>query len=125
MSEMIKGGCYVKHTMSCAGDLQIDYEIDPVNKVLETKIEKWWFDSSLFADFIVSYLPKRHGIVAFMDDNAKGDGWFTPDADYKLYVSFCGLRFSAKVVRLFRTNEKCDARIAVILDAKGVEQRLF
>ena len=126
MSEIIKGGCYMKHTMSgAAGDLLIEFEADMVSKIVETQMKR--FDSSLFTDFVVSYLPEQHGIVAYMDDNAKGNQWMTPDTEFKLFANFSGIRLRAEVVVLFKQGHaSCSPRIAVILDTKGCEQqRLF
>lgn len=117
-------GVYMKHQMSCARDQVIDYRVDRENRTVECLMEV--FDSQLFGHFVTFWLERDEGVVAYFDDNSKkGFGWASVPADFKLYVTFAGTRFAAMVVRLMKTQQQCDAHVAVILDSKGVQQRLF
>lgn len=117
-------GVYMKHQMSCARDQLIDYRVDWENRTVECLMEV--FDSQLFGHFVTFWLDRDEGVVAYFDDNSKkGFGWASVPADFKLYVTFAGTRFAATVVRLMKTQQQCDAHVAVILDSKGVQQRLF
>lgn len=118
-------GIWAKHTFSCAKDQLIEWTIDEPKKIIEAKMEI--FDSSLFADFVVKVLPRQPeyngepAIVAFRDDNVRG--WVSSDTDWRIFLTFGGVRMRAEVVVL---SKALGAGLAtVILDAKNVEQRLF
>jgi hypothetical protein len=100
--------CYMKHTLSCLADLEIEIVIDRQQREVTLRVDT--FDSELIADCVCRILPLQHGVVAYCDDNVKNDLWQTRRATYSLFVELAGILHHSQVVQLMSIS-----RVAVTL----------
>lgn len=94
----MKTKLYLKHSMSCLGDLGMEVDVDDARR--EVSLTMLSFDSNLVATAVTRILPEEHGVVAFRDDADKDDAWLTRPAPYGLLILVAGTAYRAQVVKL-------------------------
>lgn len=88
----------MKHSMSTAADLIMQYEINEVSHVVELEADA--FDSTLFVSFFVDILEQRNGVIAIRDDS--GEQWNPPRPPYRVFLTMQGRRYEVTAHRLMQ-----------------------
>jgi hypothetical protein len=88
----------MKHSMSTAADLNMEYEINEVSQVVELEADA--FDSTLFVSFFVDILEQRNGVVAIRDDST--EQWNPPRPPYRVFLTMHDQRYEVTAHRLMQ-----------------------
>lgn len=106
-------GMLMKHQMSTAADLEIQYEIDAEAKLVTLQMP--FFDSALVEWFVLRCLAGTDygaGLDIIRDDNA---GWHPPRPAWRMIAEVAGQPFTLEMTRLMRLGGNFD-RYALVLE---------
>lgn len=99
----------IKHSMSVAGDLNLDYQICVEQKLVTVAVP--FFDSYLVESFLLRRLVEL-GIDVVRDDN---QGWFPPRPAWKVMIDIGAQHFSLEIIRLMFPLGSSEKRYALVL----------
>lgn len=107
-----------RHSFSCLLDQKFDVHIDDESKTVTIFAKT--FDSHLISRVLVEELPAE-GVVAFLDDNTRGDHVFSSQYALKISVGGdTGVLLNARAVRLSNaTHLGDDLAITLKTNTKG------